>query len=250
MLLAQKNYSPPLAMPLQPEYTGEDICIDDRKFRVRINCSNPNLMRIDDFLTPHECSSIIDLAKNRIADSAVIEDGSIFIDQLVRSSRDTCLHAHESILIKQIETRAKNLVHWPLEKMETMSVIRYGPGDKFSPHWDYFDETIQAEESPLHEGGQRVGTLILYLSEAMQGGATNFPFAGLNIRPKLGSALYFTYQMHDQSMDISSLHGGAPVLAGEKWIATFWLREKSVRNINPTPNTNNQNEKIKPKKQS
>ena len=43
--------------------------------------------------------------------------------------------------------------------------------------------------------------------------------------PKRGSAVFFSYsQAHPDSL---SLHGGAPVLAGEKWVATKWLRERA-----------------------
>ena len=43
--------------------------------------------------------------------------------------------------------------------------------------------------------------------------------------PQRGSALYFAYTATDGALDARSLHGGAPVLAGEKWVATKWLRE-------------------------
>ena len=77
----------------------------------------------------------------------------------------------------------------------------------------------------LQRGGQRVATLIMYLHEPEAGGATVFPDAALSVLPKRGSAVFFSYsQPHPDSL---SLHGGAPVLAGEKWIATKWLRERA-----------------------
>jgi prolyl 4-hydroxylase len=36
--------------------------------------------------------------------------------------------------------------------------------------------------------------------------------------------VFFSYERPDPST--RTLHGGAPVLAGEKWIATKWLRER------------------------
>ena len=38
-----------------------------------------------------------------------------------------------------------------------------------------------------------------------------------------GSAVFFSYDRPDAST--GTLHGGAPVLEGEKWVATKWLRE-------------------------
>jgi prolyl 4-hydroxylase len=51
-----------------------------------------------------------------------------------------------------------------------------------------------------------------------------FPDIGLKVRPQRGSAVFFSYAAaHPASL---TLHGGEPVKAGEKWIATKWLRER------------------------
>ena len=39
-----------------------------------------------------------------------------------------------------------------------------------------------------------------------------------------GNAVFFSYERAHPSTQ--TLHGGAPVIAGEKWIATKWLRER------------------------
>ena len=37
-----------------------------------------------------------------------------------------------------------------------------------------------------------------------------------------GNAVFFSYDL--PLPQTKTLHGGAPVLAGEKWVATKWLR--------------------------
>ncbi len=75
----------------------------------------------------------------------------------------------------------------------------------------------------LQRGGQRVGTLVMYLNTPEAGGATTFPDVGLEVAPVKGNAVFFSY---DRPHAVTrTLHGGAPVLAGEKWVATKWLRE-------------------------
>ncbi|MDO8372927.1 MAG: 2OG-Fe(II) oxygenase, partial [Polaromonas sp.] len=86
-----------------------------------------------------------------------------------------------------------------------------------------FDPAEPGTASILERGGQRVGTLILYLGEPEAGGATVFPDIGLEVVPQRGHAVFFSYDQPDAST--MTLHGGAPVLAGEKWVATKWLRE-------------------------
>jgi len=45
----------------------------------------------------------------------------------------------------------------------------------------------------------------------------------LDVAPIRGNAVFFSY---DRPHPITrTLHGGAPVLEGEKWVATKWLRE-------------------------
>ena len=126
-------------------------------------------------------------------------------------------------MVAAIEARIARLLGWPLENGEGLQVLRYGPGAEYKPHYDYFDPAEPGTASILARGGQRVATLIMYLQEPDQGGATVFPDLRLQVVPRRGSAVFFSYsQAHPCSQ---SLHGGMPVLAGEKWIATKWLRE-------------------------
>jgi prolyl 4-hydroxylase len=75
----------------------------------------------------------------------------------------------------------------------------------------------------LQRGGQRVGTVVMYLSTPQQGGGTSFPEVALEVAPIKGNAVFFSY---DRPHPISrTLHAGTPVIAGDKWVATKWLRE-------------------------
>ena len=75
----------------------------------------------------------------------------------------------------------------------------------------------------MKRGGQRVATLVIYLNNPEAGGGTSFPDVGVEVAPRRGNAVFFSYAAPDPST--KSLHGGSPVVRGEKWIATKWLRE-------------------------
>lgn len=77
----------------------------------------------------------------------------------------------------------------------------------------------------LQQGGQRIATLIMYLNDVEAGGSTVFPEVGLDVLPRRGNAVYFAYCTETGVLDPRSLHGGSPVGAGEKWIATKWFRQ-------------------------
>jgi prolyl 4-hydroxylase len=53
-----------------------------------------------------------------------------------------------------------------------------------------------------------------------------FPETGLAVTPRKGSAVYFEYCNSAGQLDALSLHAGSPVHAGEKWVATKWMRQR------------------------
>jgi prolyl 4-hydroxylase len=71
-----------------------------------------------------------------------------------------------------------------------------------------------------------VSTLIAYLNDVEQGGETVFPKLGLAVIPQRGNAVYFEYCNSRGQVDHATLHGGNPVISGEKWLATKWMRER------------------------
>ena len=75
----------------------------------------------------------------------------------------------------------------------------------------------------VKRGGQRVGSLVCYLGQPEAGGATIFPDVDFAVAAQRGQAVFFSYDRPHPST--RSLHGGAPVTAGEKWVATKWLRQ-------------------------
>jgi prolyl 4-hydroxylase len=126
-------------------------------------------------------------------------------------------------LIDRIERRIAQLVQWPLENGEGLQVLRYRPGAEYKPHHDFFDPAQPGTPTILRRGGQRVGTLVMYLNTPPRGGATTFPDVKLEVAPIKGNAVFFSYDRPHAST--LTLHGGAPVIEGEKWVATKWLRQ-------------------------
>merc|ERR1712196_386149 len=53
---------------------------------------------------------------------------------------------------------------------------------------------------------------------------------GLKVRPRKGQALVFYSLKPDGNFDPQSLHGGCPVVKGEKWVATKWIRQRCAQN--------------------
>lgn len=221
----------PLSMPLlpglpEPDLRGEPGVIDvgDREVRVLMTMNAPRVVLFGEILSAAECAALIDAARPRLARSLTVETASggeeVNAD---RTSDGMFFQRGELPLVQQLEERIARLLNWPIENGEGLQVLRYGPGAEYKPHHDYFDPAEPGTASIVRRGGQRVGTLIIYLNEPAQGGATIFPEAALQVVPQRGHAVFFSYDQPDPAT--RTLHGGAPVIQGEKWIATKWLRQ-------------------------
>ena len=99
----------------------------------------------------------------------------------------------ETALVARIEARIARLVNWPLENGEGLQILQYRPGAEYKPHYDYFDPAEPGTPTILKRGGQRVGTLVMYLSEPEKGGGTVFPDIHLEVAPKRGHGVFFHF---------------------------------------------------------
>jgi prolyl 4-hydroxylase len=104
--------------------------------------------------------------------------------------------------------------------LEDLQVLRYKQGGFYRPHFDYFSLEHEGSATLLSRGGQRVATVIIYLNTPRAGGETVFPNIPLTVNAEAGKAVHFKYT----DSNVASLHGGNPVLSGEKWIITAWVR--------------------------
>jgi prolyl 4-hydroxylase len=186
----------------------------------------PRLTVFGGFLSEVECDDLIGLARDRLVRSEVIDmwNGGGTVNN-VRTSEGMFFERGENEVVARIEARIAELVRWPVDRGEGLQILRYGPGAEYEPHHDYLSAAISGDDLEMKHCGQRVATVLMYLNDVESGGATTFPDAGLRVLPIKGNATFFSY---DRPHPITrTLHGGAPVLAGEKWVATKWLRERA-----------------------
>jgi prolyl 4-hydroxylase len=196
----------------------------DRDVQVLMQVQLPRVVVFGGLLGADECTALIDLARPRLARSETVQQltGGTQVHG-ARTSRGMFFERGEGELIARIERRIAALVNWPVDHGEGLQVLHYTPGAQYEPHYDYFDPAQPGTPTILRRGGQRVGTLVMYLNTPSRGGGTTFPDVGLEVGAVQGNAVFFSYDRPHPST--KSLHGGAPVVEGEKWVATKWLRE-------------------------
>ena len=199
----------------------------DREVHMLFALTAPRIVLFGNLLSNDECEEMIELSRGKLARSSVVnnETGAYDIHPH-RTSYGTYFDRGENDLIRRLEKRIADLVQYPVENGEPIQILHYEPGGEYKPHYDYFDPKQPGNEQVLTQGGQRIATLIMYLNDVEAGGSTVFPEVGVDVLPRRGNAVYFAYCSETGALDARSLHGGSPVGAGEKWIATKWFRER------------------------
>lgn len=213
---------------------------DDRGDQwVEVISWEPRAVIYHNFLSKDECEYLINLAKPHMEKSTVVDSATgKSTDSRVRTSSGTFLTRGRDKIIRTIEKRIADFTFIPVEHGEGLQILHYEVGQKYEPHYDYFNDEFNTKN-----GGQRIATVLMYLSDVEEGGETVFPAAkgnissvpwwnelsecgkgGLSVKPKMGDALLFWSMNPDASLDPSSLHGGCPVIKGNKWSSTKWMR--------------------------
>ena len=223
--LAQAAWAAARALP-EPAFDGQSslLMADGHRVEWVGNLREPRVVVFGKLLSDAECDGLMKLAQPRLARSETVknETGGSEV-HAARTSDGMFFERGERPLIARIEARIAELLCWPVSHGEGLQILRYRPGSEYRPHFDYFDPQHAGTPRILERGGQRVGTLIMYLNTPEGGGSTLFPDAGLEVAPVRGNAVFFSYDRAHAST--KTLHAGAPVTAGEKWVATKWLRE-------------------------
>ncbi|KAK1430484.1 hypothetical protein QVD17_13254 [Tagetes erecta] len=200
---------------------------------------SPRIILFHNFLSAEECDYLRAIAKPRLEVSTVVDSKTgKGVKSNVRTSSGMFLNHEERKypMIRAIEKRISTYSQVPIENGELVQVLRYEPNQFYRPHHDYFSDSFN-----LKRGGQRVATMLMYLTDNVEGGETFFPMAGsgecscggkmvkgLCVKPNKGDAVLFWSMGLDGQSDPDSIHGGCEVLSGEKWSATKWMRQRAI----------------------
>ncbi len=201
--------------------------VADREVELVAVMSDPNIAVIRGLLSDEECDEVIRLSRGKMKASQVVdrESGGSY-ESSVRRSEGSHFDRGENELVRRIEARLSALVSLPVNRGEPLQILHYGPGGEYKAHQDFFEPRDPGSAVLTRIGGQRIGTVVMYLNDVPEGGETAFPDIGFSAKALKGSAVYFEYQNADGQLDYRCLHAGMPVIRGDKWIMTKWLRER------------------------
>ncbi|KAJ4847061.1 hypothetical protein Tsubulata_039066 [Turnera subulata] len=218
--------------------------------RVSLLSWQPRIFVYKGFLSEEECDHLINLAGNELQISMVVDEATgASVQSEDRTSTGMFLGRGQDEIIANIEARIAAWTLIPEENGEMIQVLRYEKGQKYEPHVDYF-----LDEFNTNWGGQRIATVLMYLSYVDEGGETVFPESmaktsqegmddnwsdcaktGFAVKPEKGDALLFFSLHPNATADPKSVHGSCPVIKGEKWSATKWIHVRPLENAQQEP---------------
>ena len=228
--------------------------------KFRILHIDPLVLAVDDFFTDEECDRYVASAaesnvKKNEKGSEVMQSRSPTVgkDAVSKAQRTSTTWYHHYKGVPELMAKASRLLGLNgISRWEEPQIVRYRRNEKFTWHLDALGPT----ENKSELGGQRIATLLVYLTELdeAEGGATMFrdlSFGAddesstsdtLKMRPRKGSALLFfpaAGGIPNTPFDIRTLHCGEAVSSSstqDKWISQLWLREGSYQPSAPPGN--------------
>jgi len=200
-------------------HIGNKIITDDREIKIITRLEEPLIAVLGNVLSDEECDELIKVSKDRIQRSKI---GNVREVNELRTSSSTFLQQGENEVVMRIEKRISQIMTIPVEHGEGLQILNYDIGQEYKAHLDYFSSENRVVNNP------RISTLIMYLNDVEQGGETYFPKLNYSVSPQKGMAVYFEYFYNDRALNELTLHGGAPVIVGDKWAVTQWMRRKRV----------------------
>lgn len=190
----------------------------------------PRVFGVRGFLPRNVCEWLILTSAMRLQTATIFMANGTRAPDPARNNMAATLNSLEGDLIQQlVSRRIAQATNAPVAYHEPINVLRYKPGEEYRPHFDFFrpeGEEGRSYAAEIADLGQRAITVLVYLSDGYEGGETVFPRLDLKLKGAVGDALLFWSISETGELEKNSLHAGAAVTSGEKWLLSQWIREK------------------------
>ncbi len=183
----------------------------------------PPIYVIDNFLTPEECDSLIEMSKDKLQISEVVNENETSVSNL-RKSNSAYFPYDQVPFLKE---KAEALIGRSSDTFEQAQVTYYTQDGFYRAHLDSFDINTAEGQRAVQKGGQRIATILMYLTSNHKGGGTYFPKISKRFMPKKGRAVLFFPARADGTEEPLNLHRAEKV-HGEKWVSQVWVREREL----------------------
>ena len=234
---------------------------------IKVNgLSAPWVVQIEDFLTPDECETLIQLGSQQgykrstglnLTQNADGTHGNV-VEEVRTSTNAWCLEeCHQHLTTQKILHRIEHITNISDANSEYLQLLHYNVGQFYKIHHDYIDFHLNRRQ------GVRLATVFLYLNDVEEGGGTNFPELNLvspcglfgqfamskfhcnlikficaiyffmikTVEAKRGRALIWPSVLDNDpdKMDPLTKHQALPVIKGVKYGANSWIHQRDFK---------------------
>ncbi|CAG9578884.1 unnamed protein product [Danaus chrysippus] len=192
---------------------------------------NPDIIVFNDVLSEYEIDYIKRLAQPRFRRATVHDPATgELVPAHYRISKSAWLKDEESAIVARVSRRVAHITGLSMTTAEELQVVNYGIGGHYDPHFDF----ARKEENAFEKfNGNRIATVLFYMSDVAQGGATVFTELGLSVFPRRGSAVFWLNLHPSGEGDLATRHAACPVLRGSKWVCNKWIHQGGQELIRP-----------------
>lgn len=197
--------------------------------RFRVIHESPRITACENFIDPQCCAHLMALAVPQLAPARVydVRERRLRLDPM-RTNRNAALSVADTDVVTQlIRAHIAVAAGLPVSNLEPPEILHYAPGEFYRLHVDFFHASVPHFADIVRERGQRTRTLLIYLNDDYDGGATEFPKLGLKFRGRPGEALLFENVLPDGEGDMRTVHAGTTVATGTKWLFSQWMRDRT-----------------------
>lgn len=218
MLLSQASDAFGGEFKTQRDLLAAALDFDPKACDIEVLSSSPRVLLFKGVLRPQECLHVMS-ASSQYLEPAMVQDpkSGRLVPHPIRTSSAAVLGPTRATLpIYALCRRVFGLINIEFDQAESMTVLHYRPGQQFRNHLDTLP----------HTKNQRCATALIYLNEQYTGGETVFPRLGISVKGRQGDLLVFDNTDSDGLPAPLSQHCGNPVMAGEKWLGSIWIRQR------------------------
>ncbi len=247
-----------------PPTNNTFVCDTLHPYKTELVSLDPLIIYIHDLITPTEIKFLLHTAEPRFAPSQVTKYGRQ--EQTSDRTSSSAGLPREDPTVVCVLRRARNFMGTMLrdgwDEMGPPQLVRYGPGQRFNEHHDWFDTQMWAIDGSDRKWN-RVASFFAILESNCTGGETHFPYVkgivppspraepmwlggtedqiqrrekelkplwrehedgGLAFRPVAGNAIFWINLHANGTGDKRTNHAGLPLGEGRKTAMNIWPR--------------------------
>ncbi|CAK5064889.1 unnamed protein product [Meloidogyne enterolobii] len=152
-----------------------------------------------------------------------------------RISKSAWLRNNENPTTELLDKRIGMMTSLDMGRTEQLQIGNYGIGGHYESHYDFALENEAITETSINSisNGNRIGTVLFYLSTPEKGGYTVFTDLKTVAKPTKNDALFWYNLWRSGKGDMRTRHAACPVLLGDKWVSNSWLHERGQEFVRP-----------------